>query len=162
MTDDSAKTYENELRDALGDDLFLKAQWQGRTSDWMLQWFTEFVTTRDSSVSLELPLTLTVGGNLISGKLISEAAYFDQLATDFSGAMPEASREAAKEMIKRLQPAPAAEDENSTPRQFLHMRDAHVFTDASKPIVSQGVLWRGKISSIEGFTLGTITPVDLT
>lgn len=158
MTEPSAKTYENELRDALGDDVFLKAQWEGRTSDWMIQWFTEFVTTKEGSVSIELPLTLTVGGNLISGKLISEAAYFDQLATDFSSAIPESSREAARELIKHLQPAPAAENEAPTPRQFLHMRDAQVFTDASKPIVGQGVLWRGKISSVEGFSLGTITP----
>lgn len=158
MTEIDQKTYESELRDALGDAVFTKAQWQGRTTDWMIQWFAEFVTSTDGSDSLELPLTLTVGGNLISGTLISEAAYFDQLAADFSGAMPESAKDAAKEMIKSLQPPPLADGEAATPRQFLHMKDAQVFTSASKPILNQGVLWRGKISSVEGFSLGNITP----
>lgn len=157
MTDIKVNTHEDELRSALGDDLFTKAQWEGRTTDWLIQWFARFVTSSDGSVKFELPLTLTVGGNLVSGTLISEADYFEQLASDFSGALPESVRETAKEMIKSLQPPAVVDGEDKVHRQFVHMKNAQVFTNASGPITTQGALWRGKVSSVEGFSLGSIT-----
>jgi len=41
--------------------------------------------------------------------------------------------------------------------QYLHLKDAKVYTSSSTPVLSGGQLWRGKISSVDGFTLGTIT-----
>ncbi|MDD1150026.1 gas vesicle protein [Pseudomonas sp. TNT2022 ID357] len=156
MTDPNSGTYENELSTAFRDDLFTKAQWEGRKTDWLIQWFAKFVNSSDSSVKFEVPLTLTVGGNLVSGTLISEADYFDLLAADFSRSFTGSVKEAAEEMIKGLQPLAVVDGEDDTYRQFVHMKNAQVFTSASGPITTQGALWRGKISSVEGFSLGSI------
>ncbi|WP_416739074.1 gas vesicle accessory protein GvpU [Pseudomonas sp. NFX71] len=152
MTDAQVKTQLEKLREQFGDDIYTKTKWEGRQNDWLIQWFAKFVNT----TSIGVPLTFTVGGNLISGHLISEADYFEQLATDFSGALHEDNRASAKEMIKSLQPQPATDKDDEIACQFVHLSNAKVFTDASKPIVSGGTLWRGKISSIEGFHLGSL------
>ncbi|MCQ9186327.1 hypothetical protein KMT30_46300, partial [Streptomyces sp. IBSBF 2953] len=64
----------------ISDQVLLKADWDGRQTDWLLQWFTKFV----NNTQLQIGITLTVGGNLISGTLISHQTYFEQLALDFS------------------------------------------------------------------------------
>lgn len=153
MTDPEVKTPIEMLREQFGDDIYTKTKWEGRQNDWLIQWFAKFVNTSP----MRVPLTFTVGGNQISGHLISEADYFEQLANDFSGALPEENQATAKKMIKSLQPQPAADQGDEIACQFVHLSNAKVFTDASKPIVSGGTLWRGKISGIEGFHLGSLS-----
>ena len=155
MTDSSEKTRIELLRDQFGDDIYTKTKWEGRGADWLIQWFANFVNTAE--VGLSIPMTFTIGGSLISGYLISETAYFDQLASDFSGALPGAAKDAGRDLIKLLQPEVSAHEDDHPAEQFVHLKDAQVFSDGSKPITSKGALWRGKISSIEGFHLGSIT-----
>ncbi len=152
MTDENVQSQIEAYRELFGDDLYTKTKWEGRQSDWLIQWFARFVSDTTGSV----PLTFTVGGNLISGDLISEDAYFEQLASDFSGAIPEGAREAAKQLILTLKPPLHTDEDQGIACQFVHLRNAQVFTDANKPIVSGGTLWRGKISSVEGFHLGSL------
>lgn len=152
MTDENVKSQVEAYRELFGDDIYTKTKWEGRQSDWLIQWFARFVNDTTASV----PLTFTVGGNLISGDLISEDAYFEQLANDFSGAISEGAREAAKQLILTLKPPLQTDEDQRIACQFVHLRNAQVFTDASKPIVSGGTLWRGKISSVEGFHLGSL------
>ncbi len=147
------KTQNDSLRDQFDDSLFTKMSWEGRQTDGLLQWFVQFVNSTPCSI----PVTLTVGGNLISGELISAESYFEQLAANFSGAMPEENRETAKQLILSLQPVNNSESEERPAPQFIHMQEARVFADAGKPIVSSGVLWRGKISIIDGFSLGSLS-----
>ena len=155
MTESTDKKHIEMLREQFGDDIYTKTKWEGRGADWLVQWFANFVNNAEADISI--PMTFTVGGSLISGYLISETTYFNQLASDFSGALPEAAKESGRDLIKILQPKQSAHEDDNAAEQFVHLRDAKVFTDASKPITAQGVLWRGKISSVEGFSLGSIT-----
>ncbi|AZP73459.1 hypothetical protein EJJ20_34950 [Pseudomonas poae] len=92
MSEEQVKSRIDVLREQFGDDIYTKAKWEGRQSDWLIQWFVDFVNEGDTS----FPMTFTVGGNLVSGYLISESAYFDQLAVDFSGSVGEQAQDAAK------------------------------------------------------------------
>ena len=92
---ENEKTRNDYLREEFDDSLFTKMKWEGRQTDGVLQWFAQFV----NKTSFRVPMTLTVGGNLISGEMISEEAYFEQLAAKFSGALPEENRDTGKKLI---------------------------------------------------------------
>ena len=49
------------------DDVVAQIKWQGKQIDWLLQWLVKFV----ANTKVEMGVTLTVGGNLVSGHLIS-------------------------------------------------------------------------------------------
>ncbi len=155
MSEEQAKSRIDALREQFGDDIYTKTKWEGRQTDWLIQWFAKFVNSGQAGVSI--PVTFTIGGNLVSGYLISEAAYFEQLANDFAGALPEVAQEAGKELIKALQPTLATDEDDQPACQFAHLKSAQVFTGASQPVPSTGTLWRGKISSVEGFSLGSLS-----
>lgn len=155
MSDEQEKTRIEILREQFGDDIYTKAKWEGRQTDWLIQWFARFMNTGPSGATL--PVTFTIGGNLVSGYLISEDEYFDLLASDFSSALPESVRDTGKELIMTLKPVPAVNGEEQPPCQFVHLKLAKVFNGLSSPIPATGTLWRGKISSVEGFSLGTLT-----
>lgn len=40
--------------------------------------------------------------------------------------------------------------------QYVHLKDAKVFNDSSTTPSDEGTLWRGKLSSISGFSLGML------
>jgi hypothetical protein len=153
VTDDVVKTQLEKLREQFGDEIYTKTKWEGRQADWLIQWFAKFT----NNTNFQVPMTFTVGGNLVTGMLISETEYFEQLASSFASGLPEENRESAKKMIKALQPLSSPGEDDGLASQFVHLLNANVFTSASKPIVNGGVLWRGKISSIEGFHLGSLS-----
>lgn len=135
--------------------VMLKSEWEGRQTDWLLQWFTKFV----NNTQFQIGITLSVGGNLISGQLISHQSYFEQLALDFSGpfdAIEGVEQSEIKDLLLAFIPQPVAEEESETAYQFLHLKDAKVYSNADLPIASNGALWRGKIAAVDGFNLGNL------
>ncbi|PHX42520.1 gas vesicle protein [Pseudomonas syringae pv. syringae] len=104
------------------DDVIAQFKWQGKQIDWLLQWLVKFV----ANTKVEMGVTLSVGGNLVSGHLISHDAYFEQLADDIS--------------------APFSSFAN----------DCRTYSTDGNPICDAGVLWRGRISAVDGFTIGLI------
>ncbi|WP_434701528.1 gas vesicle accessory protein GvpU [Pseudomonas sp. D1-36] len=154
MTGEQVKTRIEALREQFGDEIYTKTKWEGRQTDWLIQWFANFL---DSAQGVSIPMTFTVGGNLVSGFLISEADYFEQLASDFSAALPQAAKAAGEELIKALQPQPAIDEHSQPACQFVHLKSAQVFGASSQPVPMSGALWRGKISSVEGFNLGSLS-----
>jgi len=155
VSEEQVKSRIDALREQLSDDIYTKTKWEGRQTDWLVQWFASFVNDAEAGVSI--PVTFTIGGNLVSGNLISEAAYFEHLASNFATALPEVAKDAGKELIMALQPKLTADEDDQLACQFAHMKNAQVFTGASHPVPSTGTLWRGKISSIEGFSLGSLS-----
>lgn len=157
MSDAGSGNPKEQLKASLADIVFDKSQWSGRSTDWFLQWIVDFVSRTEGEVSI----TLTVGGNMISGSLISHKDYFtsmsESLSKPFESDGPETA-EAMKELILSFSPQPhAGENENSP--QYLHLKDARIYTNSNAPISPTGVLWRGKISAVEGFSFGRIAVV---
>lgn len=143
------------LKEDLADSVFDKTQWQGRSTDWLLQWVVDFVSRTD----LEIGITLTIGGNLVSGRLISHKKYFEVLSEDLSKAFEAVGSEPAKaikDLFASFVPAEHAGEEEPSP-QYLHLRESRVFTSSGGPISSVGALWRGKISSVDGIIFGQAT-----
>ena len=137
----------NEL---LLDPAYVKQNWHGRSTDPLLQWLVGLTNSNNSTFAV----TLTVGGNLVSGMLISLDEYLNQYATQISAQIGhEESAAVIRDQV--LSWKPAQNEENPVP-QLIHLKDAEVFTSNGMPIAPGGTLWRGKISSVDGFNLGRL------
>ena len=139
----------------LADVAYVKQEWDGRGVDPLLQWLV--IHTNVNSTNKHA-VTLTVGGNLISGNLISVDAYLDQWANDFSAnfSSDNGAKDSMKETVLSWKVSPETKPDDLPPSQLIHLEDAEVFSSSGRPILPGGSLWRGKISSVDGFNLGRL------
>jgi hypothetical protein len=107
---------------------------------------------------VELPVTLWVGGRMISGILTSGEHFFaDALqALGLDEKQPEGSN--AEMMAADFQQwIDVYHEPFSRPPEFIHLKDARTFKGDGNMIPSdKGTMWRGKLSSIDGFHLGAL------
>ena len=139
----------------INDSLFVKQHWEGRSLDQLLQVIVEHT---NANIGNQHPITLTVGGNLVSGLLIAADAYIDAVADEFASDFKkeDGTADRIRDMILGMKYIPNEDAEKNVPPQFIHLMDAEVYTSSGRPIVSGGSLWRGKLSSVDGFSLGRL------
>ncbi|WP_205478567.1 gas vesicle accessory protein GvpU [Sphingomonas arenae] len=131
------------------------------SEDWFLQTLVEY-----ANAGLELGLTLMVGGTTVSGILINGKKYFEKLSAvvrEVDGGNNEVMQTIADSFsdLGRIydRPDDAAEDWILPPASFIHLKSAYVFTPGGGSLPNgEGVLWRGRINSVDGFTLGLLSP----
>jgi hypothetical protein len=121
--------------------------------------------------SASIPITLSVGGLLVSGDLIGGKTYFNEFAHQFKDGFGDISSETAatiEESFKRLgdvyDPIRKESQGNAAiPKPHLiHLKDAQMYPSGARPQASEkGVLWRGRLEAIDGFSLGRLS-FDLT
>lgn len=128
--------------------------------DWVLAELVQLAN--QSEAGFEVDITLTVSGSIISGKLVEGKEYFeyygDYWAKSFDG-------EVDKKKIKERFGAPEdwfgpkgsiASDQPS----YIYLRDAKYFYPNANPIpADSGLFWRGKLSSVDGFSMGSLSAV---
>jgi hypothetical protein len=135
-------------KDGIGCDAFLRA-------------LVNIVNTSDPKI--ELGITLSVGGTQVSGKVISGDTYFELFSQAFAtsfGFKDAATTESVRESINSYGVAYRGEqlnDPDRLPPNYIHIRDAKVFGHGGDPFPDNGSLWRGKLSSVNGFHLGTLS-----
>jgi len=146
-------------QESLRDETFSKAHWEGRQTDWLLQWLVR----SSNRASMTIGITLSIGGSIVSGNLISHSDYFAQLADAFSKPFEKIEGWDAQEIKSIIlgfdaQPNPDETEEDEVPFQYLHLANARTYfgTSATVP-AAPGALWRGKIAAVDGFTLGRIS-----
>jgi hypothetical protein len=133
----------------------VKSEWDGRQVDWLLQWLCGFI----NDTKMKVGITLTVGGNKITGTLIPHQNYFERLAKDFSAPFADAAPGAQQVLHDRILGFHGDGDasQDSLPVQYIHLDNARVYTGGSTILPDKGTLWRGKLSAVEGFILGEIS-----
>jgi hypothetical protein len=127
-------------------------------------WFLKSLLKNMIGEGAEIGVTFTIGGAVISGIMISAEKYFEELGNticasstsqgDFTAVVGE-SIKGWTALFKRPDDAP--EDWAPLPIGYVHLRNAQFFTPGQQPIPSSGTLWRGKLSSIDGFSLNSMT-----
>lgn len=108
----------------------------------------------------EFGITLSVGGILVSGMLVSGRKFFENFGEKFGSAFEDA--EVRKSLASSFSEWGVLYDpqEDGTRREstYLHIKDVAFFTTNSQPIPSDaGSWWRGRISEVDGFLLGNLT-----
>jgi hypothetical protein len=116
-----------------------------------------FVGIANKGDNVELNITLHVSGFLVSGTLVSRRKYLDGFIADFTRGMDEPTAAEVRERLLELT-APTEQDMPPLPAEFIHLRDARFFHPSGEPIPkNQPVWWRGRLSAIAAFTLGSLS-----
>lgn len=123
---------------------------------------TEFVEL--ANIGLGIPITLSVGGQLITGQLSSLQVYFDH-AVKLMGAVEDKKlAESLVACIEAKRPDPDKPKRvPGMPPAFIHLVDARYVSEAGDYIPSRdakALIWRGKVASVDGFSIGQFVPVE--
>jgi hypothetical protein len=102
-------------------------------------------------------VTIVAAGAVITGELIGVRAYFKAFGESFGQPFESRNPQAAEDFRRQFanmgdEIHGELSDDKSLP-SFYHLRDAQVFA-GDKMVPTYGMLWRGKISEVAGFSFG--------
>ena len=128
-------------------------------TDWALAWIVHMAHAH----SIIQSVTLTVGGSMISGDVIGGRQFFEALSEQidqgaFEGDEDGAVRRVLRDSWNTLGGGvyPPSSGETVHPMSYIHLRNARMFVPGQKPLPSKGMLWRGKLADVSGFSLGSL------
>jgi hypothetical protein len=112
-----------------------------------------------------LGITLQVSGILVSGTLVNGKQYFEEFSILFAdGFKSDQDLELAasfKTLIgsnKEIYTSKRASESDLPPPGYIHLKNARFFTPGQNAIPNPpGALWRGRISEVGGFFLGSLS-----
>ncbi|KAF0812887.1 hypothetical protein IGB42_02731 [Andreprevotia sp. IGB-42] len=131
-----------------------------QNGDWFLQTIVRMVNT----TALRVPVTLTLGGGLVSGDLISGKEYFAAIGDMFATAPAADGNQIGAQLASHFAghgetvygPTENNTDQAGMTRHaFIHLKNAR-FVDNAGAIPDAGLLWRGRIDEVIGFSLGSV------
>lgn len=122
--------------------------------DWFLQKLVNMVNYGKWSFGI----TLNVGGFLVSGNLIGGKEYFEGFSDEFAGALKGLDgADEVKNVLSKNGDIYTSGEDMSLP-SYVHIKGARFFNTNGNPIPgNRGVWWRGRISEVDGFSLGSLS-----
>ena len=132
----------------------------GHGEDFLLAVFVRLAN--DSNVSVGI--TLVVKGALVSGETISGSRYFEELGKQLGAAsgiseedMADIWRPVVDNLYSKTEPDEGADADAGHNPGFIHLKNVRIFQAAtSLPTSQEGVLWRGRLTEVDGFILGQL------
>lgn len=127
----------------------------GRDLDWFLQDLVEI-----ASKGNEFGVTLHVEGLIVSGMLIGGDKYFcafgELMTSGIKG--DDETIASVRQTYARLADdyRSQRDDADRLPPEYIHLRDAKVFGAGQSPIPGNGSLWRGRLSAVSAWSLGSL------
>ncbi len=114
--------------------------------------------------SIQIPITLTVHGFLVSGILVSGKEFFTHVGeilapenTEDSAEEAEKSRVTREHFTQMGIEAYRNSENSDTPPSLIHLKWTKFFHNSGKPIPdNQAVWWRGRLSEVAGWNFGTL------
>jgi hypothetical protein len=125
----------------------------------ILELFNEIVnSTREGTIGV----TLNTNGLVISGNLISLKKFYKQISDTLQQGSDPESRQDWKLLFNRwIESLPKTEEElEVTGIRYVCLENARFFPGLESIPSSPGLLWIGKIGSVDGFSLGTLGPLS--
>ena len=127
------------------------------SADWFLQQLVDY----SNIYGIGTPITVQVGGMMICGEIIPASVYFDEFAAEFKRGFTQSPElgDTFFDLVvsyKKLLVQPE-EGEDVPPPNYIHLRNAKVFTVGNVQNAVNVALWRGRISEVGGFFLGTVS-----
>lgn len=107
--------------------------------------FLQTLVSMNNSKCTEMPVTLIVGGSIVSGVLIDVKQYFESIGKQLS-----TDEETQKAVAKYSD----LDTEKNWPPQYIHLKNARFLSSTGMVPANEGVLWRGKVNAVSGFTFG--------
>ena len=135
------------------------SNYSGQASDWFLQQLVRF----SNDWGIEMGITLQVSGVLVSGTLINGKKYFEDFSISFASGFKSDSElaESFKSLIgsyKEIYTTKPPEDADQPPPGYIHLKNARFIVPGQQAVPNPpGTLWRGRISEVGGFILGSLS-----
>lgn len=140
-----------------------KEQQQMSTDDAIILMFLDLV----EEDGIEVDVTLSVNGAIISGTLIGATAYYEGIteasknfhdntmskiiSKKFHDLKEEYAKQKEEESDKE-----SKEQDQSTPFTFIHLKDAKYLSANNQESHNRGTWWRGRISSVDGLSFNSL------
>ncbi|MDQ0229296.1 gas vesicle accessory protein GvpU [Metabacillus malikii] len=112
---------------------------------------------------VEVKMTVSVSGAIISGTLIGATAYYDGITESAKSLYDNTMSKIISKKFNDLKEAYAKQkDEDSKEESeefspsYIHLKDARYFNGTNDDL-SKGTWWRGKVSSVDGFSFDSLT-----
>lgn len=123
-------------------------------------WFLQNLVSVINAGNLQMGITLNVKGLIISGKLISGKEYFNIFAKNLSGAI--VGDEWKEKIEKTISNYGNIYDEKDSKTldypSYIHLKDTGFWYTGQNPTPKgKNVLWRGRISEVDGWILGELS-----
>ncbi|KKI94129.1 hypothetical protein WQ54_00905 [Bacillus sp. SA1-12] len=111
---------------------------------------------------IEVDVTLNIQGAIISGTLIGASAYYEGV-TEASKNLPDSTMSKIiskkfgdlKEAYAKQKQEEAEQEQKGSTKTFIHLKHAKYHSKANQP--PNGTWWRGRISSIDGFSFDSLS-----
>ena len=124
----------------------------------------EFLISKVEETGIGAGITLCMNGSILTGNLIKSKIYYDKMIEmyDFDNSQLTAKNpeeidkwndyhEEYVDLINELK-----KQDNQQNLKYIHLE--HVtFRNVNSNILTQAIVWRGKLSSIDGFSIGIST-----
>lgn len=105
----------------------------------------------------ELGLTLNIPGGMVTGVLISGVKYWKEIGAEHEQIKVSIAEPFLK--IFEREAADVAAQGSRDPGTYtsIHLRNAYFFLGDGTRVPSNGMFWRGRLSEVAGWTIGTIS-----
>jgi hypothetical protein len=115
------------------------------------------LTSTFAENGVEIGITINVKGTLVSGQLISKDQYFKCITQELSSVENGDLLAKNFSLINELINERESELEKKPLPEFIHLKNARFFSGGNLVPSNQGVYWRGRLTEIDGFNLGTLS-----
>lgn len=130
-------------------------------------WFLSSLVNLVNDTNISMSITLNVGGTIVSGTLIGGSDYFEGFANEMASAFPD--KDAAESIrgsyaqFAQIYPKRPIEETEEDPEEnrvaarpsYIHLKNARFYANGQPSIPgNKGVWWRGRLTAVDGFSLG--------
>lgn len=138
-----------------------KEQAQMSTNDAIILMFLELV----EEDGIEVDVTLSVNGTIVSGTLIGATAYYEGITessknfhdSTMSKIISKKFNDLKEEYAKQKQEEAEKESKDkSNSFTFIHLKNAKYLNAHNQDAHSRGTWWRGSITSVDGFSFNSL------
>lgn len=124
-----------------------------------IDWHLQGLVTMANEHGIEMGITLILGGTVITGQLISGKTYFESFAEEFANAWSEDDEIREKTRAAMATPAEThygpGRISDPAGTSFIHLKKAKIQGPDGSSVI-RGTLWRGRLTEVSGFFLGSV------
>ncbi|MBM0124566.1 hypothetical protein [Pimelobacter simplex] len=116
------------------------------------------VETVTESADSQFHITLTVGGTLITGRLVGRLRWAGELVDQYGSGVTFMSQ--VEKLWRENDEENKAKKDSAEPpfAEFIHLTDARVVAaNGLVPGGAMGMFWRGRLNEVQGWSLGTMS-----
>lgn len=136
-----------------GSDLDMARGFSIISPDWLLEDLVGFA----NHDGLRMNISINVPGGIVSGTLIPVTQYFDEFVAQFKAGFKSDIGQIYFDQLSSYKPSEEELAEHRPLPQFIHLKDAKLYSPGTTGAHVIAPLWRGRINEVAGFFLDVLS-----